>query len=88
MTVIWMIHPRYQGAILIYFKYLQGRFKQSEELFRKTIANSVIAFKTGLDLVVEKVKNLVIKDKKRVIIKEEGTIEEASNYTEPEIKSL
>ena len=56
-------------------------------MFRKTIANFIIATKTRVDSSVKKMAKLVIKkDKKRVISEAEGTIEVASNYTEPEVK--
>jgi len=78
-----MIHPRYQGAILIYYKYLLGCFKGGKRLLSALINGWVIAFIIGVDFVIEKLRNLVFKHKKRSsndLNQEDGAITEAFNY--------
>lgn len=35
LFVVWMIHPRYQGALFIYFVYVDHHYKRNEEFIRK-----------------------------------------------------
>ena len=35
LFVVWMIHPRYQGALYAYFVHIEKWFKHNEEKMRR-----------------------------------------------------
>jgi hypothetical protein len=49
LIVAWMIHPKYQGALLLYYKYIERPFKDREENIRDKISAGLAASKRCLE---------------------------------------
>ena len=55
LIVMWLINPKYQGALLIYFRYLESAFKHREESIRATLSLQIRQSKDGIDSLCRKV---------------------------------
>ena len=65
--IAWMIHPNYQGALLLYSKYIEKPFRDHEENIRDSISYRLETSKSYLTQLCDKLIKLTVENQKSIV---------------------
>ena len=59
VVYVWLIHPKYQGALIIYYKQIEPFFKMAETQLRENTIQALMRMFLALDQLEVKVKQAI-----------------------------